>query len=209
MELTQQEQQEISKIIVPIDGSKYSMEAAYYALKMAEKYDSEVAVVHAVNIDPNLQLLGIYRLSYPDTIKKTVEEARTEAQKWFTEIIRNAEQKRIRIKSDIIDSLISVVAALVNYADQERADLIVIGTRGRSGINKMLLGSVASGVVTYAPCPVLVVRWEIVWIILEIELHSESIQGTDIVLGSTTPVNYRGSYTTVPREIRMIEAKME
>ena len=37
----------------------------------------------------------------------------------------------------------------------------------------------------------------------------ESIQGADIVLGSTKPVNYRGSYTTVPREIRMIEAKME
>lgn len=159
MELTQQEQhQGISKIVVPIDGSKNSMEAADYALKMAEKYHSEVAVVHVVNIDPNLQLLGIYRLSYPDTIKKTIEEARTEAQKWFTEIIRNAEQKRIRIKTDVIDSPLSVVAALVNYADQEKADLIVIGTRGQSGISRMLLGSVASGVVTYAPCPVLVVR---------------------------------------------------
>jgi nucleotide-binding universal stress UspA family protein len=159
MILAQLEQrQEISKIVVPIDGSKNSMEAAYYALNMAQKYDSEVAVVHVVNIDPNLQLLGIYRLSYPDTIKKTVEGARNEAQKWFTEIIRNAEQKSIRIKSDIIDSPISVVAALVNYADQEKADLIVIGTRGGSGISKMLLGSVASGVVTYAPCPVLVVR---------------------------------------------------
>ena len=159
MELTQQVQhQGISKIVVLIDGSKNSMEAADYALKMAEKYHSEVAVVHVVNIDPNLQLLGIYRLSYPDTIKKTIEEARTEAQKWFTEIIRNAEQKRIRIKTDVIDSPLSVVAALVNYADQEKADLIVIGTRGQSGISRMLLGSVASGVVTYAPCPVLVVR---------------------------------------------------
>ena len=111
-----------------------------------------------MNIDPNLQLLGIYRLSYPDTIKKTIEEARTEAQKWFTEIIRNAEQKRIRIKTDVIDSPLSVVSALVNYADQEKADLIVIGTRGQSGISRMLLGSVASGVVIYAPCPVLVVR---------------------------------------------------
>jgi nucleotide-binding universal stress UspA family protein len=120
MILAQQERQEISKIVVPIDGSKNSMEAAYYALNMAQKYDSEVAVVHVVNIDPNLQLLGIYRLSYPDTIKKTVEEARTEAQKWFTEIIRNAEQKRIRIKSDIIDSPISVVAALVKIMQIKR-----------------------------------------------------------------------------------------
>ncbi len=157
IELAQQ-QQEISKIVVPIDGSKNSTEAAEYALKMAQKYGSQVALVYVVNIDQNLQLLGIYRLSYPDPIKKKVEEGRAEAQKWFTEIIRNAEQRRVSIKTDVIDSPMSVVAALVNYAEQERADLIVIGTRGRSGISKMLLGSVASGVVTYAPCPVLVVR---------------------------------------------------
>ena len=158
IELAQQQQQEISKIVVPIDGSKNSMEAADYAVKMAQKYGSEVAVVHIVNLDQNLQLLGIYRLSYPDPIRKKVEEARAEAQKWFTEIIRIAEQRRVRIKSDVIDSPMSVVSALVNYADQEKADLIVIGTRGRSGISKMLLGSVALGVVTYAPCPVVVVK---------------------------------------------------
>lgn len=134
------------------------MEAAEYALKMAQKYGSQVAFVYVVNIDQNLQLLGIYRLSYPDSIKKKVEESRVEAQKWFTEIIRNAEQRRVSIKTDVIDSPMSVVAALVNYAEQEKANLIVIGTRGRSGISKMLLGSVASGVVTYAPCPVLVVK---------------------------------------------------
>jgi nucleotide-binding universal stress UspA family protein len=157
IELAQQ-QQEISKIVVPIDGSKNSMEAADYALKMAQKYGSKVAFVHVVNLDQNLQLFGIYRLSYPDPIKKRVEEGKAEAQRWFTEITRNAEQMRVSIKTDVIDSPLSVVAALVNYADQEKADLIVIGTRGRSGISKMLLGSVASGVVTYAPCPVLVVK---------------------------------------------------
>jgi nucleotide-binding universal stress UspA family protein len=153
-----QKQQEISKIVVPIDGSKNSMEAAEYAVKMAEKYGSEVAVVHVVNLDQNLQLLGIYRLSYPDPIKKKIEESRAETQKWFTEITRTAEQRRVRIKTDVIDSPMSVVAALVNYADEKKADLIVIGTRGRSGIGKMLLGSVASGVVTYASCPIVVVK---------------------------------------------------
>jgi len=52
----------------------------------------------------------------------------------------------------------SVVPTLLNYTEQEKADLIVIGTRGGSGISKMLLGSVASGIVTYGPCPVLVVK---------------------------------------------------
>lgn len=154
----QQQQQEISKIVVPIDGSQNSTEAADYAIKMAERYGSEVDVVHVVNLDQTLQLLGIYRLSYPDPIKKKIEDARAEAENWFTEIIKTAEQRKVRVKTKVIDSPMSVVSALVNYADQERADLIVIGTRGRSGINRMLLGSVASGVVTYAPCPVVVVK---------------------------------------------------
>ncbi len=151
-------QLEISKIVVPIDGSKNSLEAADYAIKLAEKYHSKIAVVHVVNIDQNLQMLGIYRLSYPDTIKKKVEAARTEAQNWFTSIIKNAEQRKVEIKTDVIDSPLSVVAAIVNYTDEEKADLIVIGTRGLSGISRMLLGSVASGVVTYAPCSVVVVK---------------------------------------------------
>jgi nucleotide-binding universal stress UspA family protein len=150
--------EEISKIVVPVDGSKNSMDAAEYAISMAQRYRSDVSVVYVVNIDQYLQSLGLYRLSYPDPIKKKIEEARTEAQKWFTEIMSNAEQKKVKVKTDVIDSPLSVVAAIVKYADRENAGLIVIGSRGRSGITKMLLGSVASGVVTYAPCPVLVIK---------------------------------------------------
>ena len=158
IELAQEQQLQISKIVVPIDGSENSMEAADYAVKMAEKYGSQLAVVHVINIDQNIQLLGIYRLSYPDPIKKKIEEARAEAQKWFTEITKNAEPRNVRVKTEIIDSPMSVVSTIVNYAEEEKADLIVIGTRGRSGISKMLLGSVASGVVSYAPCPVVVLK---------------------------------------------------
>jgi nucleotide-binding universal stress UspA family protein len=150
--------QTISRIVVPIDGSKNSMDAADSAINMAEKYRSEMNVIYVINIDQYLQSLGLYRLSYPEPIKKKIEEAEIEAQKWFTEIIRNAEQKKVHVKADVIDTPLSVVAAIVNYADREKADLIVIGTRGRSGISRMLIGSVASGVVTYSPCPVLVIK---------------------------------------------------
>lgn len=47
---------------------------------------------------------------------------------------------------------------IVKYAEEKEIDLIVVGTRGRTGIKKILLGSVASGVVTYAHCPVIVVK---------------------------------------------------
>jgi nucleotide-binding universal stress UspA family protein len=156
--LAQQQQQQISKIVIPIDGSKNSMDAADYAVKMAERYDSEVAIVHVIHMDQTLQLLGIYGLHGPDLIKKKIEEARVEAQKWFAEISRHAEQRKVRIKTDVIEFPLSVVATIVEYAVSENADVIVIGTRGRSGMSKMLLGSEASGVVTYAPCPVVVVK---------------------------------------------------
>ena len=48
--------------------------------------------------------------------------------------------------------------SIVEYAEEHKMDLIVIGTKGLSGIKKMLLGSTASGVVTYAYCPVMVVK---------------------------------------------------
>jgi len=51
-----------------------------------------------------------------------------------------------------------VVKKIVEYAEKQDVDLIVIGTRGMSGIKRTLLGSTASGVVTYAQCPVLVVK---------------------------------------------------
>jgi nucleotide-binding universal stress UspA family protein len=61
--------------------------------------------------------------------------------------------------SVIIEDISSRVGhAIVEYAESKSIDLIVIGTRGRTGLKKMLLGSVASDVVTYAHCPVLVIR---------------------------------------------------
>jgi nucleotide-binding universal stress UspA family protein len=63
----------------------------------------------------------------------------------------------LRIKTEIIASL-RIADALVSYAKDKRIDLIIIGTRGRSKLKGMLLGSVASDVVRYAHCPVLVVK---------------------------------------------------
>jgi nucleotide-binding universal stress UspA family protein len=61
------------------------------------------------------------------------------------------------LRTEIIGSL-STVGGIVAFAEKDNVDLIVIGTRGRSGFTKLLLGSVALGVVTYAHCPVKVVK---------------------------------------------------
>jgi nucleotide-binding universal stress UspA family protein len=62
------------------------------------------------------------------------------------------------LKTEVVASPTSVVPAIVDYAEKNGIDLIILGTRGRTGFSKLLLGSVASGVVTYASCPVMVVK---------------------------------------------------
>jgi len=68
-----------------------------------------------------------------------------------------AEKNNVSIKSQIISSK-SVVNDIVNYAKSRKYDLIVIGSHGRTGFDKLLLGSIANGVSQKARCPVLIVQ---------------------------------------------------
>jgi len=63
----------------------------------------------------------------------------------------------IQFKSQIEESM-SVAGTIVDYSENQNIDLIVVGSRGRSGFKRLLLGSVASTVVTYATCPVLIIK---------------------------------------------------
>jgi nucleotide-binding universal stress UspA family protein len=78
-------------------------------------------------------------------------------QETFNKIKNNATQYHIELKTDTVLSESSVVTEIVNYAKKEHADLLLIGIRGESEF-RFMLGSVASGVVTNADCPVLVVK---------------------------------------------------
>jgi nucleotide-binding universal stress UspA family protein len=82
---------------------------------------------------------------------------RNEGEKYLNKVKLNANEKNIQIKTEIISS-INIAGGIVDYAEENNIDLIVIGTRGSSGFKKLLLGSVASHVVTYAHCPVMVVK---------------------------------------------------
>jgi nucleotide-binding universal stress UspA family protein len=64
----------------------------------------------------------------------------------------------VKALAETILDVASAADSIVNYAESKKADLIVIGTKGRIGLKRLLLGSVASGVVTHASCPVLVTR---------------------------------------------------
>jgi len=150
-----------SKILVGIDGSEYSRNAVNYALNLASKYNSDLfllAIVPSkVHHGDSSGVFGMVAPSYFQEYKK-------EAEKWFEEIISNINSSetsidiRSKVKSEVITTPFSTAASILNYAEERDVDLIVIGTRGNSGLKKMLLGSVATDVVTYSYCPVMVVK---------------------------------------------------
>ena len=160
--MTQTHTTRFSKILVAIDGSETSLKAADYAIEIAgENNDASLFAIHVLPSQVGYAYSSdIYGSATSTSISELLEDIKKEAEKWFDKIKQKTydRNKKIQIKTEVVVTDRSVVGAIVEYAEHENIDLIVIGTRGRSGFKKMLLGSVASGVVTYAHCPVLVIK---------------------------------------------------
>jgi nucleotide-binding universal stress UspA family protein len=87
------------------------------------------------------------------------EDITNQSQSWFNQINKITENAGLKnIKTDILINVLSITEAIISYASNNSIDLIVIVTKGRTNIDRFLLGSVASGVVNHAPCPVFIVR---------------------------------------------------
>jgi len=149
-----------SKILVPIDGSEPSFHAAHIASNIANKFNSEIIVLYVVVSPSKSEYANLTGLVTPKQIDMIIENAKKQARDWFnrTEDMIKEKNPNIKVSTKVILTGIAVYGEIIQYADQENIDLIVIGTRGRSGVKKLLLGSTASGVVTYADCPVLVTK---------------------------------------------------
>ncbi|MFL6507401.1 MAG: universal stress protein [Nitrososphaeraceae archaeon] len=143
-----------SKILVAVDGSEPSMLAANCAIDVAKKHNAQLIALTVSHIPLSSYGLG----SRPDAIKHNKEKVMLEAKEWFQKLEEAGAKNNVLLKTELIDTQMSVEGTIVEYAESEGVDLIVIGTTGRSGFKKLLLGSVASGVVNYATCSVLVAK---------------------------------------------------
>jgi len=149
----------IEKILVAMDGSNQSLVAADMAIDMAEKYGAELTVLHVVSSGMRYGYLeDVLTPGLPAPLKEVIMLAMEKGQKYLDEVKQKAVRSKIKVQTEVIIGTSSVVTEIIEYAEGHRIDLIVVGTRGMSGIKKMLLGSTASGIVTYAHCPVLVVK---------------------------------------------------
>jgi nucleotide-binding universal stress UspA family protein len=150
-----------AKILLCVDGSESSMKAADYAIEMAKKHESQMISLYVVVSQLGYAYSsGAFGLITPNAINELLDKSKQEARKWFDEIEKKATAGGVKVKTEMVASPTSIVPAIVDYAEKNEVDLIVTGTKGRrrSGFAKLLLGSVASGVVTYANCPVMVVK---------------------------------------------------
>jgi len=149
------------KIMAAIDGSKESMHAANCAIGVAKRYNATLVVLTVL---PQ-ELRYDYKIDQVDPeipmtpVRGVVELSRMEIEdKWFTGIKKNALASNVRIETEVVMEGKSVVSDIIEYSEKQSIDLIVIGTKGKTGLRRLLLGSVSQGVLTYAHCPVLLVR---------------------------------------------------
>ena len=129
----------ISKILVAVDGSNASMNATDHATSISKGSNAELYTLHVIHNDVE------------------TSELRNEGEEYLNNVKAKANEKNIQVKTEIISSK-DISQCILDFAKENDIDLIVIGTRGRSGFKRLLLGSVASHVTTYAHCPVLVVK---------------------------------------------------
>jgi nucleotide-binding universal stress UspA family protein len=137
-----------SRILVPIDGSENSFNAAEYAIDISMTYKSEITLLSVV---PSKVKYGDSSGIFGTIPPKYSKKYRNEAEKWFNHIRDGIKKDRLQIKgikTDVITTPVSIVSTIVDYAEKDDTDLIIIGTRGITGLKRMLIGSVASGVVT-------------------------------------------------------------
>lgn len=145
--------------MVAIDGSKPSLDASEQAISLAAKYEAELIAVHVVSPDVRYGYLeDVITPGLPASLKEVVVLAMEKGQKYLDNVMQNASENKVEVRTEVLIGASSVVKEIVEYAEEHKIDLIVIGTRGISGIKKMLLGSTASGILSYAHCPVLIVK---------------------------------------------------
>ena len=157
--MSEPRQQKISRILVAVDGSEESMLAADCAIEMAKKNNAELIALNVIHSQKYLYSPSYaWRPVTPSTANSIIKNQEEEAQRWLAIVREKANDNKIKLRTEFIIDPMSIVGAIVEYAERENIDLLMIGSRGLTGFKKLLIGSVASGVVTYAHCPVMVVK---------------------------------------------------
>lgn len=143
---------EIKRILAPVDFSDYSEKALNWAATIAEQWSSQVYLCHIIPQPSYPSMIG------GDDLAKFETGLQSAAETQLQDLVSKLQNKNVQATIRI--SLGEPFNDICRIAEEERIDLIIMGTHGRTGLSHALLGSVAERVVRHAPCPVLVVGKE-------------------------------------------------
>ena len=139
-------------ILVPFDLSSPSNNAFKVALDIAQKYNSKIILLTCVEGDAWHHKFYDARAD-SELLKKQTKVAK----KYMEKLEESANKAGVKIKLQILKST-SVVKDIVTFAKSRKIDLIVMNSHGRTGLDKLILGSVANGVIQRSTTPVLLIK---------------------------------------------------
>jgi len=140
----------IQKILVPTDGSDYSMRAAEYGIGIAKMLSAQILVVYVID---EVVINQISKATESDSVERELKE---NGQHYVNYVLGLAEKVGVKSSSLLVKG--RPYEQIVHLARELSIDLVVMGTYGRRGADRVLIGSVAERVIEYAPCPVLVIK---------------------------------------------------
>ena len=142
---------DIKRILVPLDFSTSSRRALDYAAGMARQFDASLHLVHVCEV-PTMMTgsMDAYAIAYTDWSQRLGEEAEREIVKIAASV------KARKVTTEVLFG--NAAKAIVEAAETNAADLIVMGTHGHGAVMHLMVGNVAERVVRTAPCPVMTVR---------------------------------------------------
>ncbi len=136
------------KVLVPIDGSEHSQKAVARAMELAEKQGAEVTLMTVVPVAGDIM---------DESLVNIQDKLRAENQKWLDAAQAEFAAKGIKVAT-ILEKGVVPANNIIRRAGDDKFDRIIMGSTGRSGLAKILMGSTAAKVVAHAPCEVTIVR---------------------------------------------------
>ena len=143
---------EIKSILFPTDFSEGSAQALQYAVDMSKRYGAKLYVVHVIYDIAKATGWYVPHVSMDEMYKDIQEGAKKELERFGVEELAGVKNVERRVITGVPHE------EIINFVSANKIDLVIMGTHGRKGIDKILFGSTAAQVVRHAPCPVLTVR---------------------------------------------------
>ncbi len=165
----------MNTILVPTDFSKYATNALTYAVKFAEKTNSKIILLHAYQIELYSPDLPVEYFAQINALAKGNSE------KQLISLISKV-KKASKIKIDHISMEYPTVNSILETVARKKIDLVIMGTKGASGIKEIFIGSVAGEIIEKAKCPVLTIPLKASFTGLKRITYASDYHSSDIII---------------------------